>query len=337
MQRIVTRALARAALMGNPSDGYYGKTISFTMRDFAARVVLYEWPTLEILPGAEDHVRFDSLAELAADVSCNGYYGGVRLVKASLKKFYDYCRENNVELHDRCFSIRYETAIPRGVGMAGSSAIIVATFRALMQFYEVTIPREILPNWILATERDELRIMAGLQDRVAQVYEGVTFMDFDQAKIERDGFGTYEAIDPQLLPPIYLAYQADLAEVSDIVHNDLRERWDKGDELVHATMRELGELTARAKDCLLNGQKEALSELVDHNFELRRRMMPIRQDQLQMVETARSCGASAHFAGSGGTIVGTYPDESTFRQLQAALGALGCRVFKPQIGTSSDF
>jgi glucuronokinase len=332
MQRIVQKAYARAALVGNPSDGYFGKTISFTLRDFSAGVVLYEWPTLEILPGGEDHVRFDSLAELAADVRCNGYYGGMRLVKASLKKFHDYCAENKVALHDRCFSIRYETAIPRGVGLAGSSAIIVATFRALMQFYEVDIPREVLPNWVLATERDELRIMGGLQDRVAQVYQGLTYMDFDRAKIERDGFGTYEPLDPQLLPPIYLAYQAELAEVSDVVHNDLRERWDRGDPLVHDTMRELGDLTAQARECLLNGHKAELARLIDQNFELRRAMIPIRSDHVQMIETARSCGASAHFAGSGGTIVGTYPDEGTFAQLQSALKALGCRVLKPHIG-----
>ena len=119
MQRIVTQAFARAALAGNPSDGYFGKTLSYTMRDFWATVVLYEWPQLEILPGVEDHARFDSLAELASDVKRFGYYGGLRLVKASLKKFHDYCAHEGIELPNRNFSIRYETNIPRGVGMAG--------------------------------------------------------------------------------------------------------------------------------------------------------------------------------------------------------------------------
>src|SRR5260370_1435760 len=34
---IETYAYARAGLLGNPSDGYYGKTISFLVRDFHAR------------------------------------------------------------------------------------------------------------------------------------------------------------------------------------------------------------------------------------------------------------------------------------------------------------
>ena len=71
--------------------------------------------------------------------------------------------EHEVKLPEENFTIRYQTEIPRQVGLAGSSAIITATFRALMQFYGVEIPRHILPNWVLATEVEELKIAAGLQ------------------------------------------------------------------------------------------------------------------------------------------------------------------------------
>jgi glucuronokinase len=50
-----------------------------------------------------------------------------------------------------------------------------------------------------------------------------------------------------------------------------------------------------------------------------------------MVEVARRTGASAKFAGSGGAIVGTYPDEATFAALQEALGRIGCVVIKPAV------
>ena len=43
------RAYARAGLLGNPSDGYHGKTISFSVRDFCAEVVLYEWDSVDIV------------------------------------------------------------------------------------------------------------------------------------------------------------------------------------------------------------------------------------------------------------------------------------------------
>jgi len=42
---IRTVAYPRAGLVGNPSDGYFGKTISFAFTDFCAEVILYETPT----------------------------------------------------------------------------------------------------------------------------------------------------------------------------------------------------------------------------------------------------------------------------------------------------
>ena len=139
----------------------------------------------------DDRVRFSSIADLVRDVRLHGYYGGIRLVKATIKTFADYCRRTGRELHERNFSVRYTSDVPRQVGMAGSSAIIVATLRCLMEFYDLRVPLEVQPSLALAVERDELGIGAGLQDRVIQVYEGVVAMDFDPARAtERDGFAT---------------------------------------------------------------------------------------------------------------------------------------------------
>jgi glucuronokinase len=335
MELIETRAYARAALAGNPSDGYFGKTLSLCLQDFSAHVVLYEWPTLEILPGREDHARFASIEELAEDVRRNGYYGGLRLVKAAIKKFYEYCVMHGIELHSRNFSIRYETDVPRQVGLAGSSAIITATFRALMQWYRVLIPREILPNWVRATEQEELGITGGLQDRVAQSYSGLVYMDFERAKLERDGFGTYVPLDPQLLPPLYLAYAVEFAEESGVVHNDLRARWERGDHEVVETMAELADLAEQARACMEAEKPHQLGAIIDANFELRRRIVPINAAHGRMVNVARGCGASAHFAGSGGTIIGTYEDVTMFSHLKIELGAIGCCVLQPKIAPAN--
>ncbi|NQU12236.1 GHMP kinase, partial [bacterium] len=53
--------------------------------------------------------------------------------------------------------------------------------------------------------------------------------------------------------------------------------------------------------------------------------------QVAMVETARRCGASAKFAGSGGAIVGLYRDEKMYGELKKALAAIDCRTMKPQV------
>ena len=140
------RGYSRAALAGNPSDGYHGRTVAMTVHDLWAEIVLYEWDTGDIVLADDDRAGFNSIHDLARDVALHGYYGGIRLIKATIKRFHDYCSEQKLPLHDRNFSIRYQTTIPRQVGLAGSSAIVVATLRCLMEFYGVAIPLEVQPS-----------------------------------------------------------------------------------------------------------------------------------------------------------------------------------------------
>ena len=334
MQLIRQRAYARAGLMGNPSDGYHGKTLSIIVRNFHAEVTLYEWDQIEIVWSQEDQSRFDSLDELVRDVRLHGYYGGIRLVKATIKKFAEFCRREGHALHGRNFSIRYQSNIPRQVGLAGSSAIIVATLRCLMQFYGVAIPHEVQPSLALSVESEELNIAAGLQDRVIQVYEGLVYMDFARERMRQIGSlacGVYEPLDPRLLPPLYLAYAEDEGEPTEVLHGNLRARYQQGEPGVVEAMQALAELTVKARAALLAGDAAALARLVDGNFELRRSICRLPAGHVEMVERARRCGASAHFAGSGGAILGTYPDDAVYARLESELSAIGCRVLRPKI------
>ena len=328
------RAYARAGLIGNPSDGYHGQTISFSVRNFWAEVVLYEWDTVEIVLAEDDQARFSSIGDLVRDVKLHGYYGGIRLIKATIKRFVDYCDRLGLPLHDRNFSVRYSTRIPRQVGLAGSSAIIAATLRCLMEFYGVEIPLEVQPSLVLSVEHEELGIAAGLQDRVIQIYEGLVYMDFDRAR-EREvqGFKCYhyESLDPALLPPLYLAYHDALSEPTEVFHNDIRARFDRGEEQVVNAMQYFAALAASAREALLVRDIERLSQLLNENFDTRRSIYQLPAWQVHMVETARSCGASAKFAGSGGAIIGIYRDEAMFDCLCQAFSASAVRVIKPQI------
>ena len=326
-----TKAYARAGLVGNPSDGYFGRTISLIVRNFAASVVIYEWPQFEIIPTRQDHCRFDSLDEFLYDTRLNGYYGGLRLVKAAIKRFADYCQQQGIELPRRNFSLRYDSNIPRQVGLAGSSAIVTATIRALLAFYEVAIPREVLPGLILSVETEELKIGAGLQDRVAQVYEGLVYMDFNRQLMERQGYGCYEPLDPALLPPLYIAYQTDLAEASDVFHNDIRKRYDSGERRVIEAMDIIAGLAEQARRALLARDYPELARLMNLNFDTRRTIYNLNPKHIRMIELARSLGASAKFAGSGGSIIGAYHDEAMFARLKAAFEAEKCAVIKPVI------
>jgi glucuronokinase len=328
---ISTKAYARAGLVGNPSDGYFGKTISFIIRNYCAEVTLFETPELTIEPNERDHSSFGSIDSLARDVRQFGYYGGIRLLKASVKRFYEYCTKHHLPLHGRNFTLRYSSNIPPQVGMAGSSAIITACWRALMEFYAVEIPKHLLPSLVLSVENDELGIPAGLQDRVIQGYEGVVFMDFNRASIEKLGYGIYEELDPALLPPVFVAYTTKLSEGTEVFHNDIRGRWNRGEREIVSAMYQWANLAQRVRDMLLAGRGLEIGPLLNENFDLRRRLYKLSQGNIDMVEAARDCGASAKFTGSGGAIVGTYEDEAMFEKLKSALEPMQVMVIKPQI------
>ncbi len=335
---IKTRAYPRAALIGNPSDGYYGKTIAFVFSNYCAEVMLYESPELDLLPAVRDHSRFNSIQHLAEDVDLYGYYGGMRLLKATIRKFYDYCQKNSIKLNERNFTVRYQTSIPNRLGLAGSSAIITACTRALKRFYDVRIPKPLLANLILAVEKEELGIDAGLQDRVAQSYNTPVFMDFNKKFMEDHGYGNYQPIE---IPPelkIYIAFRTDLAEGSEILHGHLREDYESGNQKVLAAMQEWAELTVKVKDSMENRDFLRLPALLNRNFDLRCEVCSsVSKKNKHMVELARSVGASAKFTGSGGAIIGTYEDEVMFSKLREKLKDFGIEVIKPEIVTSGDF
>ena len=328
---IESRAFARAGLLGNPSDGYFGKTISISVKNFGARVSLYETPELRIEPQEQDVNVFRGIHDLVESVNLMGYYGGDRLIKAAIKRFYEYCQEHGRRLHNRNFTIRYHSSIPRQIGLAGSSAIITATVRSLMQFYDVTIPAEVLPGVVLSTETRELKINAGLQDRVIQTYEGCMYMDFDRAFMEQHGHGRYERLNPDLLPPLYIAYRTDLGKVSGEVLNDIRSRYDKGEPLVLGTLQRLAQIAEEGRTALRSRNYSQLHALMNENFDQRRKIMNISASNIELVEAARACGASAKFTGSGGSIIGMYDGDEMLTRLIVALKKIGARVLKPWV------
>ncbi len=328
---IETRADARAGLLGNPSDGFFGKTIAISVRNFGASISLYESPELLIEAQSQDGNSFRSIFHLRDSVTMLGYNGGIPLIKAGIKKFTDFCELHNIRLPNRNFTVRYRSSIPRQVGMSGSSAILVALMRALMKFYDIEIPLEELPRLVMVAETEELGIAAGLQDRVIQSYEGCVYMNFDKNLIETRGYGEYERLDPRLLPRLYVAYNTNLSKVSGKIHSDVRARFDRGEEKIVNTLSEIASLAETGKGYLLEGRPEKLHELMDRNFDLRRSIYDISETNLALINKARSLGASAKFAGSGGTIIGIYRDDEMLNRLFVELKKYNARVIRPYI------
>ena len=146
MEIVKARSFARAGLLGNPSDGYFGKTLSFAFANFGVDLSLTESSRMRFVPGEVDDAMFDSPEQLVHDLRIFGYYGGIRMLKAVSKLFFEYCMEHGIEIPRRNFTAEYKINVPRLVGLSGSSAICSAMLKALMKFYDVTIPEKYAPK-----------------------------------------------------------------------------------------------------------------------------------------------------------------------------------------------
>jgi len=277
-------AHARAALAGNPSDGFGGAVLACCVGELRA------WARAEHAPAA----RSDPPNAL---------------VDAAIARFG----------RGPC-AVSWGTEVPREVGLAGSSAIITATVRALCALHGYALEPRDLAEMVLAVETEDLGIAAGPQDRYAQAHGGVVLMDFSGAapRVER--------LDPALLPPLFLAWRTDAAESSHAVHGGLRERADE--RRVRDAMRRLAGHARAARDALVAGDHSAFAAALDGSYDERAALIELDPRHVAMVDAARGVGASANYAGSGGAIVGTLPPGGG-EPVAAALRAIGCEVIAP--------
>lgn len=369
-RRLITvgRAHARAAIAGNPSDGYGGITIGFSIKELFADVVarpvviagdpnrLQQSLNLlsKLLTGKEIVLStasnsvvfssFDQLEMQARDRHIINQDGGlVALVTAACISFFRLFQtkfsltepsSSLTSRHPASQGVLLEccTNVPMMVGLAGSSAVITATFRALMSFYHLQPHSAAMdvrlsewPQIILDVERDLLGISAGLQDRVIQIYEGLVYMDFSTSLLTSQGFGEYQQLPSSVLPsPIFLISLQDDSESSDKVHSNLRERWLSGDAQVIFFMERLRSSSQRLLQIFndLSGleishgrQKQLLlqdfAETVNSSCDCRRPLLGDRvlgQKNIDMLSLARSLGLACNFTGSGGALVCFYDE-----------------------------
>jgi glucuronokinase len=219
-------------------------------------------------------------------------------------------------------SVRWETTVPRAVGLGGSSAIVVATLRALGELWSVALEPMAMAQLALSIEVEDLGIAAGLQDRIAQTHEGLTFMDFgaDPPHARR--------LNTTALPPLLVAWRPDSGGHSGAVHAPLRDRYAQGDPAVLHAMGRLTDAGHGAARAIAAGDHDALRSCVDASFDARRSMLELDARHVEMIETARAAGAAANYAGSGGAIVAVCADPEHRDESMRRCGRSGVRRWR---------
>ena len=279
---------ARAALAGNPSDGYGGAVVAVPVPDLAA------------FASAEFADRFSIRA---ADAELD------RLLAATARAFADAVgRPADVTL-------AATTTIPRSVGLAGSSALIICALRVLGASIDHRFEPIELAQLALSVERDRLGVAAGLQDRLVQSVGQLVSMRFDPV--------AYERLDAPADLPLFVAWSDSAARSSDTVHRSLRRRYDAGEPHVIAGMSGLAAQAELAADAITSGDLTGLGRAMNRTFEIRSMMTDVDPSTRTLVRIAVRHGAAANSAGSGGSIVGLARDCDHLDELGAAFAGYG--------------
>ncbi len=310
-------AFPKISLVGNPSDGYGGATLGLTISNFAARVTARTCDAMRFVDETE-RVALRTQSEVDAHRTLYGSDDASRLLAAAWDCLQQHCARAGVILPAHCCELSAVTAIPRQIGMGGSSAIVRAALDALEEFHGVTIPLRDRVRIAMDVETKALGIEAGLMDRVVQAHDGLIHLDCGD-----DWSAT--PLDPGLLPNLFIAWRADYAKVSSgTTLSPIAERFRSGEPLVRSIMAELASLANTARDALLHGERDVFLSCMDRSMDQRLRLMPAMDPRYRaLIDVGRAAGSHVAFPGSGGAVVGSFDDAAHLQRLEAAYANIG--------------
>jgi galactokinase/mevalonate kinase-like predicted kinase len=319
VRTLVVSAPARANLIGNPSDLYGGAVLGCSVGP-RARVVMTSADRLELATGgASIGIRTRGDLALAGDALDLG-----RAALASEREF-------------PAARIQYESEIPFGSGLAGSTALLVALLRALAQWRGEAPGGYELAERSRAVERELLGIACGWVDHYLCSFGGLRYVDL-RGK-EREGrppgepFATVEDLAPHAPRlPFWLAFTG-VSHHSGSVHGPIRARWERGDADVVKAYERVAELAREGKSALLRADWERFGAAMNENHAIQRRLGGSGESNERLIAAALGAGAiGAKLAGAGhgGTIAALWlRDDAT--PLESALRAAGATaLYRPE-------
>jgi len=323
-RRVAASAPARANLIGNPSDLYGGAVLGCAV-PCRARVELCEAPDLELASGGDRVVL-----RHRDDLTLRG--DGFDVARAALATV-----DAPLALRAR---IAYDSEIPFGSGLAGSTALLVALLRALAAWRgETTSPYE-LAERSRRTERELLGVACGWVDHYLCSFGGLRYVDL-RAK-EGDGaapgepFATVEDLAPFVpeasgLLPFVLAFTG-VAHHSGSVHAPIRARWERGDTDVVRGYERVAAIAREGKTALLRSEWSRLGALMNENHAIQRDLGGSGAPNEKLIEAALAAGAlgaKLAGAGGGGTIVALWTAADTTPLERALVAAGASALYRP--------
>lgn len=260
------------------------------------------------LTDAEHHRTYDSASEMRKDEH-------VALIATIVEHF-----------HLTGISIISRTDAPRGSGLGGSSAVAVATVRALAEIAGASLEPDELIDLVRDLETRLLGIPAGIQDYYPAVYGGLTTLHLEPGRVGRHPISILLA---DLTPHLTLFYSG-IAHFSGTNNWQIYKRHLDGDASVIRSLDEIAHAAADMEKALEARDFAAAGEALGREWRNRRQLFtgvstPEIDKAIMLAVGAGAWAGKVCGAGGGGCVVFLHPPERR-RNVIEALSRLQGRV-----------
>ncbi len=319
MRRIVVKAPARANLIGNPSDLYGGAVLGCAL-PCHARVEMQSAAQLELATDGAACVITSK-----GDLRLQGDRFDVARAALAAQPELPQAR------------IAYDSAIPFGSGLAGSTALLAALLRALAAWRNATSSPYELAERSRQTERELLGVACGWVDHYLCVFGGLRYVDLRAKDADKavpgEPFATVEDLAPHVAQlPFVLAFTG-VSHHSGSVHAPIRARWERGELEVVRGYERVAAIAREGKTALLRAEWSRFGALMNENHAIQRSFGGSGESNERLIAAALAAGAlgaKLAGAGGGGTIVALWT-HADVTPLESALRAAGATdFFRPE-------
>ncbi len=216
--------------------------------------------------------------------------------------------------------------VPPGTGLGSSSAVTVALVKAVSAACGWTMSKQEIAEEACFIELQKLAMPIGKQDQYASAFGGVNYIEFRSDGVEVTPLSLALETWQRLQRNLMLFFTGSARNSAEILGKQSRSS-RQDDATVIQALHKVKALTAEVRRCLETGDLNTFGELLDQNWQSKKRFAPGVSNQRidESYDRARACGAiggKITGAGGGGFLM-LYCEERHQRRVTEALDALG--------------
>ncbi len=200
--------------------------------------------------------------------------------------------------------IDFRSNVPRGAGLAGSSALLVALCGALMRSGKQGIRRDRFLAMVRDIETHLIKVPAGMQDYYPALWGGVQALWWRPGEVGREPL---PALSSELEKRLLLVYSG-ISRHSGTNNWEVFKRHQDGDRRVHRLFRKIVEAGQDMAESLKKGDFRGVGRAMGAEAEARKRLFPgIMTPEIRSLERGMkrlgAIGTKVCGAGGGGCVV----------------------------------